>query len=301
MNLTVEKRVLFKTPAKINFFLNIIKKRDDGYHELYMDLIPVNLMDHITFSPSKNEGVRIRSNLRDQDPEKNLIIRAIRLLEQHCNITFNLDIALVKTIPVGAGLGGGSANAAGTLVVLNKYFELGLHDSTLQSLAVQLGADVPFFIRPQPSIAQGIGEILEPISQFPELYMLLLYPDVSIATSKAYKHCTISGRQQGIESYSVDSLKHFIPMNDFWDWASEKYPVLKETRDKLDRSGAVMSTMSGSGSGVFAVYKDKESRDKAWTDLSCGLHCEAYPFETLQSYDYDLRVIDPLTPVNLSC
>ncbi len=153
MPLHLTKKVVVQTPAKINFYLYIQGKRADGYHDLLLDLVPVSLYDTIEFQTSNTDQLKLSTHLGNLPQEENLVVKAVRLLEAHLNESFYLNIRLIKRIPSGAGLGGGSGNAAGTLVTLNKVLGLDLCQDDLLKMAMKLGADVPFFVRPRPSIA----------------------------------------------------------------------------------------------------------------------------------------------------
>ncbi len=283
----LKRQVKFQTPAKINFFLYIQGKRSDGYHELFLDLIPVSLFDSIEITPSRTGGIELESNLDDVSLENNLVVKAVRLLENETNEAFSLKIKHHKTIPTGAGLGGGSGNAAGTLVVLNQLFDLKFSEGQIRKMALSLGADVPFFVHPRPSIAEGIGEILSPLPSFPSLHLLLIFPGFSISTKEAYASCTISARKEQITGYSLQRLTVLKPeMNDFWRPLVEEYPELEQARTSLKRQNAIYSGLSGSGSTVFGVFKDRDSRDSAFSSLSDRSDWSLFRCQTLEEHQY---------------
>lgn len=275
------------TPAKINLFINIQKRRNDGYHQLILDLIPVSLYDRITFSPPSHQSTELISNLNLGSAEENLIIKAIRQLESYTGKNLHLNVKLEKYIPVGAGLGGGSGNAAGTLVVLNQLFGLNLEIDELMKVAALIGADVPFFIQPKPAHAKGIGDDLSFLPRLEPLKLLVIFPGFSISTSEAYKDCTISGRRATITDYSIPELAVHTPeMNDFWMSLSKKFPVLNECRNRLIGEGAMMAGLSGSGSGVFGIFQDRKSRDNAYKGLAAKKEWQVFPCETLNRHSY---------------
>jgi 4-diphosphocytidyl-2-C-methyl-D-erythritol kinase len=281
------KELQFQTPAKINFFLFIQNKRPDGYHDLLMDLIPVSLYDSITIRKKKDRGIDLKSNLPGVPVEDNLVYKAIKLLEEHVGKRFALTIDLLKRIPSGAGLGGGSGNAAGVLVVLNQWYQLGLSITELKEIALNLGADVPFFVNPEPSLAQGIGEKLTSLPFFKPLSLLLLYPGFSIATGFAYSICHISARKKPIGGYSLSELQELGPeINDFWPSLKEKHPTLETCRKTLLSHGAEFCGLSGSGSTLYGVFADKSNRDRAFSKLDNHPQWQLFPCETLPKHPY---------------
>lgn len=259
----------FRTPAKINFFLAIQKRRDDGYHELLMDLIPVSLYDEISIGEGEGEKVAFSSNIAGVEDEDNLVMKAVRALEKEVTSRFSLSIKLTKTVPAGAGLGGGSGNAGGVLVVLNKLLKLNLSEERLKQIALQLGADVPFFIRPVPSQARGIGETLTPLPAFRPMHLLLLFPGFGIPTAEAYSKCSMSPGRSIKTTYSPEVFKRLTPeINDFWSSLIQLYPMLKTCREHLLDAGALFSGLSGSGSTLYGVFQDEASQQRAFRILS---------------------------------
>lgn len=170
-----------KSPAKINIGLNIIRKRDDGYHDLETIFYPLNIHDEITFA--RSDKFSFRSNDENLSQEKtNLIIKAKEELEKYSGTKINVEIILSKNIPIGAGLGGGSSNAAATLLAINKMYELNIEAEKLSYIALQLGSDVPYFLNPVPAFAESRGEIILPINLKIEKPILIVNPDIHIST-----------------------------------------------------------------------------------------------------------------------
>ncbi|MCP4752817.1 MAG: 4-(cytidine 5'-diphospho)-2-C-methyl-D-erythritol kinase [Proteobacteria bacterium] len=283
----LDRRIEFRTPAKVNFYLYVQRKRADGYHELLMDLIPVSLFDMIALHPSKGEGLELESDMDGISPEENLVVKAVRLLEDKIGQRFSLKIVLHKTIPAGAGLGGGSGNAAGILVVMNRLFDLNFSERHLREMALTLGADVPFFIHPQPSIARGIGEALSPLPDFAPLHLLLAFPNLSISTAEAYSVCNLSGRKNTISGYAPTELKNLVPqMNDFWEPLVQRYPVLERCRRGLIREKALSAGISGSGSTLFGIFPEQKTRDQAYSNMNSKGDWTLFCCETLGDYRY---------------
>jgi 4-diphosphocytidyl-2-C-methyl-D-erythritol kinase len=281
----------FSTPAKINLFLRIQKKRADGFHDLLLDLLPVSLFDEIELHPFDGNGLQLEGNLENLSPESNLVIKAVRLLEQEVKQLFSLKIRLEKNIPTGAGLGGGSGNAAGMLVVLQRLLNLSIPEDRIQQMALQLGADVPFFLKARPSLARGIGEKLSQLPDFSPLFLLLVYPGFSISTAEAYKICQISGQTAPLRRYTMDELTNLRPeMNDFWIPLTKRYPELEKCRTTLMERGAIAAGLSGSGSTIFSIFETREQRDRVAVSLRNHSHWRIFPCETLRQHKYPLQI-----------
>lgn len=279
--------IRFKTPAKINTFLYIQRIRSDGYHDLLMDLIPISFYDEIEITETATGGIELNSNQKELENEANLVIKAVRLLEKETNQQFSLKIKLEKSIPSGAGIGGGSGNAAGMLSVINQMYELGFDQVKLQEFALRLGADVPFFITPSPSIAEGIGEKLSALPYFKPLNLLLIHPNVSISTQTAYANCHISGRDKAPAGYTLEDFKQrTVEMNDFWISLKEEYPEIKMAKNALEKEGAVFCGLSGSGSTVFGVFEDESACKKAHHALSPFRPWKLTKCQSLTSHRY---------------
>lgn len=275
------------TPAKVNFFLNILKRRTDGFHEILTDLVPISLFDRITFAPPRRPGIELISPSLRVKREENLVFKAIRLIEQESGSNFDLCVRLDKTIPVGAGLGGGSGNAAGTLVVLNRLFGLRLSIDELRRLASRLGADVPFFLAPVPSVAEGVGDRLSGLPSFRPLQLLILFPGFPIATRQAYGRCVISGRPERLEDYSPEGFRnHTADRNDFWTSLQRRYRELSRARDALLDRKAIAAGLSGSGSALYAVFSDEDARNRAYEKLMVHPQWRLFPCRTLSNHSY---------------
>ena len=248
--------------AKINLGLNIVSKRPDGYHNIETIFYPIPLKDALEIIPSNSSeqyrffqtGIPIQDNADD-----NLVIKALKLISEEKNIP-PIDIHLLKKIPFGAGLGGGSADASFMLKLLNHTFSLGYSDDNLQQLAARLGADCPFFIRNKPAFATGIGEKLEEIELNLEKYFLILVkPAISVPTKEAYS--MIIPREPAISVKEIvknplSEWKKFMK-NDFETSVFKKYPEICKIKEQLYDLGADYASMSGSGSSVFGFFTQK--------------------------------------------
>ena len=281
------------TPAKINPLLYILSKREDGFHELYMHMLPVSLFDTLSFSKNNKKGLNFRMNgaTFSASPEDNLVVRAVRLFEKAAGVTADLDIILEKHIPSGAGLGGGSGNAAGTLQALNHIFRppstpTGLLPlETLFDLALELGSDVPFFLEPAPCEIRGRGEKLNPLIDYPEFLLVIIKPDLSISTPAAYNNCIPEERAGFPQIKSFADLKSHLN-NQFETSLLSQYPLLSELKSLLLQNGAFGALVSGSGSAVFGIFNKKELQKHAFKNLSCLYPGEIFSCETLTTHRY---------------
>lgn len=255
--------IVIKSSAKINIGLNIVKKRDDGFHNLETIFYPINLSDEIRFE--KSDKFSFNSNDDNLNKEKtNLIIKAKESLEKHFNIHIPVKVFLDKHIPIGAGLGGGSSNAASTLLALSKVFNLEIDRETIIKLALSLGSDVPFFINPVASFAESRGEILTPINFKVDKYLLIVNPGIHIATKWAFGLIKPIQPEQSLKSIIKKddiSINEIMKMasNDFEKIVFEKFPEIKEIRNKMLEFGANYSMMTGTGSTVWAMFDDEEA------------------------------------------
>lgn len=254
-----------QTPAKINTKLHILQKRLDGYHELYMHMIPIDWHDFIEIKNNFNQGLRLDQTGVEfpEDPEKNLVIQAARIFEKRRGVSLHYDFYLTKNIPIGAGLGGGSGNAAGVLTALNQLENQFFSPTELFEMALGLGSDVPFFLNPQASIATGRGEQLKPLNDFPLLHLILIKPSFSISTATAYHGCL--PRASLMKEHQMNSIHTVVSglVNDFERSLLPQYPELIEAKKALMESGALGALMSGSGSVVFGIYADSQSQQQA--------------------------------------
>lgn len=264
-----------KAPAKINWFLNVVRRRDDGFHDIRSVVQKVTLFDLLSFSPS--EELTLATDF-DIPAEDNLVYKAAALLKSRYDIAEGARISLVKNIPAGAGLGGGSSDAATTLIGLNKLWNLGLSLDELSETAQELGSDVPLFLYDSLSYVHGRGELVEPYKAFSPLYLLIVKPDLDVSTAWAYKNMTLSGSkdEEGLaegpkltkKGGKDNNIRYFIRkigdaeisdvsgdiFNDLEKVTVRRYPVIDEIKKRLLEHGAAVSLMSGSGSAVFGVF-----------------------------------------------
>jgi 4-diphosphocytidyl-2-C-methyl-D-erythritol kinase len=258
-----------KAPAKINWFLKIINKRDDGYHDILSVMQCIAVYDTLEFESS--DAVEVVSDL-DIPPESNLVYKAASLLKQHTSYKKGIKITLQKTIPISAGLGGGSSDAAYTLLGLNKLWGLRLSREELCALGLKIGADVPFFLHGSPAIVAGRGEKIKDIDHHVSPFVLLLVkPPVDISTAWAYglfdidkfseltkKPIDIKLFCHALEKRDVFSLST-MTQNDLENVVMEEHPVIEKIKKRMKDSGAIISLMTGSGPTVFGVFESKKT------------------------------------------
>lgn len=249
--------------AKINIGLHILAKRSDGYHDIETVFYPTGFSDALeivaTLKPLNKDILSTSGIEPGIPPEENIVMKAVQRLRK--SYTFpNIRIHLHKAIPPGSGLGGGSSDAACLLKSVNKFFSLGISESELKSLSLELGSDCPFFIEHIPSIAHGRGEILNPVSPVLDGFrVVILHPHVGISTSEAYENCKPhkpSASLRGLITKPITEWKDHI-FNDFEDFAFKKQPLIGELKTELYKEGAIFSLMSGSGSAVFGIFNEK--------------------------------------------
>ena len=254
----------FHAPAKLNILLKVIGHRADGYHELVSIMVPVGLFDHLELSLVRQRRIFFSSKgLPVPTSEKNLSYRAARAFLFRTGLTHGVSIKLTKNIPVAAGLGGGSSDAAATLKAMNEMWSNPLTFKELSDLAVGLGADVPFFLLNKPSIARGIGEILEPIGKWPKFWYVIVSPPLEVSTAWVYRNLKLKLTRQ-THSYNIDSLKkechnvdHFLE-NDLEPVTASRFPIIDNIKDALMNAGALGALMSGSGPSVFGIFRSKD-------------------------------------------
>jgi len=258
-----------KAPAKINWFLKIINKRDDGYHNILSVMQCIDVYDTLEFESS--DSIEVTSDL-DISPESNLVYKAASLLKQHTSYKGGMKITIQKTIPVSAGLGGGSSDAAHTLLGLNFLWGVGLGREELCELGLKLGADVPFFLHGSPAIVEGRGEKITDIDHCASPFVILLVkPSIGISTAWAYRFFDmhklpkLTKKPVDIKLFchalvrgDVVSLSSMI-QNDLENVVIDKHPVIEKLKKKMIESGALFSLMTGSGPTVFGVFDSKKT------------------------------------------
>ncbi len=272
-----EKQV--KAMAKINLGLDVIGCRPDDYHELRMVMQSVRLYDRITLRVTDEPGIRLETNLGflTTGPE-NLVCRAAKLLMDEFDLKQGLFISLKKFIPVSAGLGGGSSDAAAVLVGMNQLFGLNLTPNELMERGQKLGADVPFCVMRGTALAEGIGEKLTPLQAAPKARVLLAKPPVHVSTGAVYdkldmgkkmEHPDIDGLLKAIRDQDLSAMAQAMG-NVLESVTIPEYPAVGEIKEEMKKLGAVGAMMSGSGPTVFGLFDDPGLADRACEILRAG-------------------------------
>jgi 4-diphosphocytidyl-2-C-methyl-D-erythritol kinase len=255
--------------AKINLGLNITSKRGDGFHDIDSCFYPIPLKDALEIFPSEilkfsSTGIPIPGNSDD-----NLVLKAYHLIKADYDIPA-IEIILHKNIPMGAGMGGGSADGAFMLSMLNDYFKLKLSNEKLEDYALKLGSDCPFFIENTPKLVGGRGEVFESTSvDLSGYYLALIYPDIHISTAEAYRGVKPQESKilvkEALENYPIDEWKGILK-NDFEEGIFEKYPKLQEIKSRFYTAGAIYASMTGSGSTIFGIFSQSTDLNRIKAD-----------------------------------
>lgn len=260
-------------PAKVNLFLRVLGKRPDGYHEILSLMQPVSLYDEIEVAVSDGDGIEAASDSPEAPGgRENIAYRAASLFFDRTGVRKRVSISIKKKIPVGAGLGGGSSDAASVIMALNGLLGTGIPDRELMEMGAKLGSDVPFFFLKGPALARGRGEVLESTS-LPSLYYVLINPGFHVPTAWVYSSLRLTKKgENNILLYSSevfadrDGLKKAL-MNDLEAVTIGRYPEISALKEKLAEAGASGTLMSGSGPTVFGVFHSREDAMRAYRTL----------------------------------
>jgi 4-diphosphocytidyl-2-C-methyl-D-erythritol kinase len=268
-------------PAKVNLYLKIGGRRPDGYHQLISLFQMVSLYDHIRIRSLKTEDAYRLDGDFGFPAEENIITRAVRVFRKNTGARRGVRIQVKKGIPLGAGLGGGSSDAAAVLAGLNQMLETGLDPAALRSLAVELGSDIPFFLTAPAAVVRGRGEIVEPVAARSDYALVLVYPGFPVITGEAYRWLDTyrrdsGGAQQAGQSQDLlevtDDLKQIYTQarpgewtlfNSFAPLLKARFPLLEEIITALKKTGAAAAGVSGSGSTIFGLFNLREEARKA--------------------------------------
>ena len=268
----MENIMQLKAYAKINLSLDVVGKREDGYHEVRMIMQTIKLFDKLTFRLLEENDIRIRTNLGFLPVnENNLVYKAVKLLKNTYDIDKGMEVDLFKCIPVAAGMAGGSADCAAALVGASRLFGLHLSRQRLMELGVRLGADVPYCILRGTALSEGIGEVLTPLPPIPNCYILIAKPPISVSTKFVYehldakelvKHPDIDGMVAAIKKNSLSGIADRME-NVLETVTIPEYPVIEEIKGCMKAQGARNALMSGSGPTVFGIFEKREQAEKA--------------------------------------
>lgn len=265
-------RLELKALGKINLGLDVLGRRENGYHDVRMVMQTVYLYDRIIMKKSKTPGIRLETNLYYLPVnENNLAYQAAQMLMDEFHIEEGVSIQLDKHIPVAAGMAGGSSNAAAVLFGMNRMFSLGLSQKELMERGVKLGADVPYCIMRGTVLAEGIGEILTPLSPMPKCYVLIAKPAISVSTKMVYEkldsheiedHPDIDGILAGLKAGDLKEVAGNMG-NVLERVTVDAYPVIDQIKKMMIKEGALNAMMSGSGPTVFGIFEEKATARKA--------------------------------------
>ena len=262
--------------AKINLGLDVLGRRENGYHDVRMVMQSIYLYDNVTLQKTGKPGIELKTNL-DFLPvdEKNIAYKAAKMLMGEFQIESGIRIILDKHIPVAAGLAGGSSNAAAVLVGMNRLFELGLSEQELMERGVKLGADVPYCIMRGTALAEGIGEVLTPLAPLPKCYVLIAKPAISVSTKMVYEkldaheievHPDVDGIISGLEAADLEKVAESMG-NVLERVTIEEYPIIEEIKQTMKDAGAINAMMSGSGPTVFGIFEDRKLGRQAQKEI----------------------------------
>ena len=265
--------ISLKALAKINLGLDVVRRREDGYHEVRMIMQTIQLYDRLDIKRTQEPGIQIQTNLSFLPVnENNLIYKAAKLLMDEFSITDGVSVKLDKRIPVAAGMAGGSTDAAAMLIGVNRLFSLGLTKKQLMERGVQIGADVPYCIMRGTALAEGIGEALSPLPPMIKCPVLIAKPSISVSTKFVYQNLKLDDTTIHPD---IDRLIDDIKAKSLHDIAAHmgnvletvtipSYPVIDEIKKHMLSNGAVGAMMSGSGPTVFGLFDDEDTAKKAY-------------------------------------
>lgn len=268
--------IRLKAYAKINLGLDVLRKREDGYHEVKMVMQTIDMFDRVELGKVRKPGIFVQTNLKylpvNQD---NLVYKAARLFMDEYKLTGGIEINLKKYIPVAAGMAGGSSDAAAVLYGMNKLYETGLSLEELMKLGVKIGADVPFCIMRGTALAEGIGEKLTKLPAAPNCHVLIAKPPFSVSTKWVYSNLKAGELKEHpdidklIEALSAGNLRNMTQyMGNVLETVTEaEYPQITELKKLMTEEGALCSLMSGSGPTVFGLFEDKNDAERAFKKI----------------------------------
>ncbi len=269
--------IRLKAYAKINLGLDVIRKREDGYHEVRMIMQTINMYDRVNLTRIKEPQIQVKTNLSFLPINSdNLVYKAAQLLIDEFHIKEGVMIDLYKFIPVAAGMAGGSSDAAAVLYGVNKLFGLGLSTKQLMERGVKIGADVPYCIMRGTALAEGIGEKLTPLNSTPNCYVLIAKPGISVSTKFVYgnlkadqitNHPDIDGIIEGINKKDIKVVASKLG-NVLEDVTIPEYPIIEEIKDVMKANGALNAMMSGSGPTVFGLFDNEDSAKAALEEIN---------------------------------
>ena len=272
----MDHSIVLKSYGKINLGLDVLRRREDGYHEVRMIMQTVGLYDVLTMKKRKDDKIEMTCNLSFlPTDERNLVYKAVKLIKDKYHIKDGVEINLSKRIPVAAGMAGGSSNCAAALKGMNKLFDLGLSIDELCEIGVTLGADVPYCIWGGTALSEGIGEKLSRVDAMPDCYILIAKPGISVSTAFVYKNLDLPALSKNPD---IDGMLECLKEKDLTGICDrlenvletvtiKEYPIIEKVKKHLMDQGAKGALMSGSGPTIFAIFEDKKTADDAMESL----------------------------------
>ena len=284
----MKKTVQLESHAKVNLMLRVLRRREDGYHDIKTIFQKISLHDTLWFTLKRTGGVSISSNNLNLPPgEGNLVHRAALLVLNRSDYKGGIAVRIRKKIPMGAGLGGGSSNAATTLRALNQLLRLELPRKELMSMGLKLGADVPFFLMKGSALGSGIGERLQEI-QLPELWYVLINPNFEVSTALVYRKLILTKMRfhYRIQKFfrTPKEIFHLLH-NDLEKVVSREHPEINEMKECLNAAGASATLMSGSGPTVFGIFLEEGGASKAYRTITKRVRGKGWRVLRAQSVD----------------
>ncbi|EOS28595.1 4-(cytidine 5'-diphospho)-2-C-methyl-D-erythritol kinase [Lachnospiraceae bacterium 28-4] len=266
-----------KAYAKVNLGLDVIRRREDGYHEVRMIMQTVDICDVLTFTRQERPGIVVTTDKEElPGDESNLIYKAARLVTETCSVREGIKIELQKRIPMAAGMAGGSTDAAAVFHGMNEMFGLGMDEDEMCALGVKIGADIPYCVKGGTALAEGIGEILTKLPDAPACVVLVAKPDIDVSTKYVYEnlhaesleyHPDIDGMRAAIEEGDLRGMAERMG-NVLETVTVNAYPVIREIKEVMKKSGAWNALMSGSGPTVFGIFGEEEKARKAYNEIA---------------------------------
>lgn len=273
------KELRLKALAKVNLGLDVLRRREDGYHEVRMVMQTIRLYDRLILRRREKPGIQVKTNLYYlPDNENNLVYQAAKLLQDEFGLEGGMVISLQKFIPVAAGMAGGSSDAAAVLYGMNRMFHLQLSREELMKLGVRIGADVPYCIMRGTALAEGIGEQLSALPPMPECQVVIARPPDSVSTKFVYENLKL---EKDTVHPDIDMLIKGLKERDLHQVAAHmgnvlesvtipRYPVIEQIKEEMMAGGALSAMMSGSGPTVFGLFEDKEKAEQTCQGLRQG-------------------------------
>lgn len=265
------EKLTLQAMAKVNLGLDVVRRLENGYHEVRMIMQSIRLYDELTFEKAESGILLVTDKAELPADENNLIYKSVKLIAEHYPLPCGIKITLKKNIPMAAGMAGGSTDAAATFHGMNRLFSLGMEIEEMKRLGVKIGADVPFCMVGGTMLSEGIGEVLTRLPAVPKAFLVIAKPDLSVSTKYVYEnlhveqiehHPDMQAAEEAIRGGNLNGLCAHME-NILENVTEKKYPIIRQIKEMLIRQGALTALMSGSGPTVFGIFEEKETAEKA--------------------------------------